>query len=197
MSEPSQSGDPHDDAAGTYVEAVRLGVPLREPDGTFSYPRGRSLPQPNFTLDPLHRSLLWISVLVPVLLVGYVGSQMSSMPDEVPVHFGLDGSVNRYGSPWEGFWTMVGVTVVISSLAVLARFPRLFNYPVMLTSNNVQAQYQNAVQLMVWMNVSMAVITVGMMSIWFDLGWINLVWVGLGLMLVMMVFFIRRTFKLR
>lgn len=186
-----------DGVATSYQDAVQRGVPLQETDGTLTYPTARSRPKPTSTLDPLHRALMWVGVVVPVLLSVYIASQMPSMPEQVPVQFGFDGSVNRYGSPWEGFWTMIGVTVLIIGIAVLARFPRSLNYPMLMNSANVQAQYKNAVQMLVWTNVSMAVISVGMMSIWFDLVWLNLVWVGLVLMGASAVFFITRMFKLR
>lgn len=186
-----------DDAATSYQEALRRGVPLRDPDGTLSYPSPRSRPRPDFSLDPLHRSLMLISVVVPVLLTAFIAVRMPSMPAQVPVQFGLDGTVNRYGSPWEGLWTAAGAAAVIIGVAVLARFPRVFNYPVELTSSNIQVQYKNAVQMMVWLNVSMAVLVMGLMALWIDLLWINLVWVGLVLMGVSMVFFIRRMLKLR
>lgn len=185
------------EAAASYQEAVRRRVPLREPDGTLVYPSARSRPKPDFVLDPLNRALLLISLLVPVLLIVLFAVQMPSMPEQVPVQFGLDGSVNRYGSPWEGLWTAVGAAAVIVGVAILARYPRVFNYPVELTGSNVQAQYKNAVQMLVWLNVSMAVMAMGLTALWIDLLWINLVWAGLVLMGVSMVFFIRRMFKLR
>lgn len=197
MSESSAPGASDGETAASYQEAVRRGVPLRESDGTLIYPTARSRPQPDFVLDPLHRALLLISVVVPVLLIVLFAVGMSSMPAQVPVQFGLDGSVNRYGSPWEGLWTAVGAAAVIIGVAVLARFPRVFNYPVELTGSNVQAQYKNAVQMMVWLNVSMAVMAMGLTALWIDLLWVNLAWVGLVLMGVSMVFFIRRMLKLR
>lgn len=197
MSESSAPGASDDEAAASYQEAVRRGVPLRESDGTLIYPTARSRPKPNFVLDPLHRALMLISVTVPVLLTVFIATQMPTMPERVPVQFGLDGSVNRYGSPWEGLWTAVGAAAVIIGVAVLARFPRVFNYPVELTGSNVQAQYKNAVQMMVWLNVSMAVMAMGLTALWIDLLWVNLAWVGLVLMGASLVFFIRRMLKLR
>lgn len=186
-----------DDAATSYQDAVRRGVPLRESDGTLSYPTARSRPKPNFTLDSLHRSLMAISVLVSVLLTVFIATQIPTMPEEVPVHFGFDGSANRYGSPWEGFWAMAVVTAMIIGIAVLARYPQTFNIPMLLNEHNAQVQYENAVRMMVWLNVSMTVITVGMMAIWFDTLWLGLTWAGMVLMIVSMVFFIRRMFSLR
>lgn len=186
-----------DGVATSYLAAVRRGVPLRETDGTLTYPTSRSRPRSNFTLDPLHRSLMAISVLVPVLLTVFLATQVPSMPAEVPVQFGFDGSVNRYGSPWEGFWVVAVMAVTIIGVAVLARYPRTFNFPIALSEHNAQVQYKNAVQMMVWLNVSMAVMTLGMISVWFGTLWLGLAWAGVVLMIVTMVFFIHRMFKLR
>lgn len=66
-----------------------------------------------------------------------------------------------------------------------------------LNSSNVQQQYKNAVQMLTWLNLAMAIMAVGMMGLWFEPLWFPLVWVGLALMGVSMVFFMRRMFKLR
>ncbi|GAA4841505.1 DUF1648 domain-containing protein [Garicola koreensis] len=186
-----------DGVAYSYQEAMRRGVPLQEPDGTLIYPTTRSRPKPTFTLDPLDRALMAISVAVPVMLTVFVAAQIPMMDQQVPVHFSWDGTVNRYGSPWEGFWTAAGVTVMIIGIAVLAKYPRVFNNPVELNSSNVQQQYKNAVQMLTWLNLAMAIMAVGMMGLWFEPLWFPLVWVGLALMGVSMVFFIRRLFMLR
>ena len=51
--------------------------------------------------------------------------------------------------------------------------------------------------MMVWLNVSMAVTAVGIVSLWFQLRWFGVVWAGLVLMVVVMGFFIRRMLRLR
>lgn len=193
----SPESENNDDVATSYQEAVRRGVPLQEADGRLVYPTARSRPKPQVTLDPLHRALMVISLLVPVLLTVFMATQVPAMGGQVPVHFGFDGSGSRYGSPWEGFWAMVVMTALIIGVAVLARYPRTFNMPVELNEHNAQAQYANAVRMMVWLNVSMAVITVGMMSMWFGTLWLGPAWVGVLLMVVSMAVFIRRMFKLR
>ncbi|MGO1523489.1 MAG: DUF1648 domain-containing protein [Nesterenkonia sp.] len=186
-----------DGVATSYQDAVQRGVPLQETDGTLTYPTARSRPKPTSTLDPLHRALMAISVVVPVALTVFAAAQIPMMDQQVPVHFNLDGTVNRFGSPWEGFWTAAGTTVLIIGIAVLARYPRVFNNPVELNSSNVQQQYKNAVQMLSWLNLAMAIMAVGMMGLWFEPLWFPLVWVGLALMGVSMVFFMRRMFKLR
>lgn len=91
-----------DGVATSYQDAVQRGVPLQETDGTLTYPTARSRPKPTSTLDPLHRALMAISVVVPVALTVFAAAQIPMMDQQVPVHFNLDGTVNRFGSPWEG-----------------------------------------------------------------------------------------------
>lgn len=186
-----------DDVATSYQEALRRGVPLRDPDGTLSYPSSRSRPKPDFTLDPLHRGLMGFSVVVPVVLLVLVAIRLPSMPDQVPVHFSFDGSVNRYGSPWEGLIAGLVLCAIIIGIAVLARYPRIFNYPTELNSSNVQVQYKNAVQMLVWMNLGIAILAVGSFAVWFDAIPIHLVWVGLAVIGLSAAVFIGRMFKLR
>lgn len=92
-----------------YVQARRLGVPFRNADGVLEYPTMRSRPQPDFTLDSFHRLLLIGSLTVAVAYTVWMVVRIPSMPDQVPMHFAADGSVNRYGSPWE----ILGMTAVM------------------------------------------------------------------------------------
>lgn len=182
----------------SYVEALRRGVPFRDEDGALHYPTMRSRPYPSFSLDPLHRFLLIGSVVVSVGYTLWMVARIPSMPDQVPMHFAADGSVNRYGSPWEMLIPASLFLAAIIGCAVLTRYPRIYNYGLgRVTEENIQAHYKNSVQLMIWTVFSVAVLhIIALGGIAGDWPTFPAIWIGLVLMLGSMAFFILRMFKL-
>lgn len=186
------------EAANNYVEAVRSGVPFRDEEGVLHYPTKRSRPQPSFTLDAFHRFLLIGSVVVAIGYTAWMVFRIPSMPEQLPMQFAADGSVNRYGSPWELLIPAALLLATIFGCALLTRYPRIFNYGTgKTTENNIQAHYKNGVQLMVWMTFSatvMLIISLG--GIAGDWAMTPAIWVGLGLFIVPILFFTLRIPKL-
>lgn len=184
--------------AENYVEALRKGVPFRNEDGVLEYPTMSSRPQPNFVLDPLHRFLLIGSVVTTVAYTLFMWIRIPGMPDEVPMHFAADGSVNRYGSPMEMIGLSILMTVTILGCAVLARFPRVYNYGFgKITEDNIQAHYKNGVQMMVWTVFSMTVLyIIALGGTAGDWATSPAIWLAMVLMLGSMGYFILRMSKL-
>lgn len=181
-----------------YVEALRRGVPFRDEEGVLHYPTMRSRPQPTFTLDPLHKGLLLGSLAASAGYTLWMVARIPSMPDQVPMHFAADGSVNRYGSPWEMLIVASLTMAAIIGCAVLTRYPRIYNYGLgKVTEENIQAHYRNAVQMMIWTVFSVAVIHIVILgSIAGDWLASPAIWIVLALMLGSQAFFILRMFKL-
>ncbi|MFD6814517.1 hypothetical protein [Enteractinococcus coprophilus] len=109
------------------------------------------------------------------------------------MRYGIAGEVIREGSVWEavGGLTLLGPATI--TVAVLAGYPRVFNYPIPLTAHNAQRQYNNAARMMTWIGLSMALIMVVMMASWLGVLAIGWIWVGLG-MLVAAADLFRRTY---
>ncbi|GAA4921055.1 DUF1648 domain-containing protein [Nesterenkonia rhizosphaerae] len=149
----------------SYQESVRTGKPLRGDDGTLIYTHFNNRPRPHFTLDPFHRVLFWGSVIAPtVLIVWFILRLISgSLAEEVPLHYGIDGQPTRYGSPLEALIPLILLAGSLYGIAVLTRYPRIYNFPFELNEHNVQRQYQNAVQMMIWIQVSMALVLLAML----------------------------------
>ena len=68
----------------------------------------------------------------------------NALPRIVPVHFGLDGNPDGYGS--RGTFVVVAAVAIIlyASLTVLARFPWVFNYPPYAKRERWQVRYATA-----------------------------------------------------
>lgn len=184
--------------ADNYVEAVRRGVPFRDEEGVLHYPTMRSRPHPTFTLDAFHRFLLIGSVVVAIGYTAWMIFRIPSMPDQLPMHFAADGSVNRYGSSWELLIIAALLLVPIFGCALLTRYPRIFNYGTgKTTEKNIQAHYKNGVQLMVWMTFSATVLLIiSLGGIAGDWAMAPAIWIGLGLFIVPILFFTLRMPKL-
>src|ERR1700761_2707872 len=59
------------------------------------------------------------SLVVWLLPVVYLWSVYSSMPDQVPMHYGLDGTVDRFGNKSEFIWfqaLLLGVGLLVYML---------------------------------------------------------------------------------
>lgn len=68
----------------------------------------------------------------------------SILPDKIPVHFDLQGNVNRYGSK-SSIFLLCAITAVLGiGLIVLSNFPETFNYSVKITETNRDVQYKLA-----------------------------------------------------
>lgn len=171
--------------------------PTRQRDNQVVYTSIRERPEPTYTLDPLHKLLLVGSVIVAVVSFVYFVILAWGVDGNLPMQYGLDGEVRRGGSVWEGIGTlsMLGVTTI--GVAVLARYPRIFNFPFLLTEDNVQRQYKNAVQMMAWLALSCALIMVVMVGNWGAVLSIHWTWLPMAIMIVSMIFFMSRMFKLR
>ena len=93
-----------------------------------------------------------IGVIAIVLLVGLPIYHFDSLPDIIPSDYGSNGEPDGYSRkgviwlfPIFGFILYLGV-------AVLNKFPHLFNYPVEITQKNAHRQYKLATRLLRMLN---------------------------------------------
>lgn len=102
-----------------------------------------------------HTSLeIWLEVAaigVLFFIVVMVALFWSSLPGEVPSHFGVSGAVDA----WSDKWTililpMVGL-VLYAMLTIANRYPHHFNYVWPITPQNAERQYKLAHSLMIWL----------------------------------------------
>ncbi|GCD77022.1 MAG: DUF1648 domain-containing protein [Thermaurantimonas sp.] len=89
-----------------------------------------------------------VSFLVLVSIIGLFFCRYQDLPDEIPLHYDLSGKADRFGSKRE-VWLLLLVTILIYlSLTFLKKFPHIFNYPIVITSNNASYQYTLAVRML-------------------------------------------------
>ena len=70
------------------------------------------------------------------------------LPERVPLHYGVNGKVDRWGGPGAIHLLVVVAVATHAFVLVLTRFPQLFNYPVEITAENAQLQFRLARRLM-------------------------------------------------
>lgn len=69
------------------------------------------------------------------------------LPGRVPLHFGLNGQPDRWGSVRELMLVPVVALALYALLTFVARIPHHYNYPVAITPQNAERQYALARRL--------------------------------------------------
>ncbi|MCT1803196.1 hypothetical protein [Kocuria carniphila] len=154
-------------------------------------------PQPNFALDPFHKVLLAVSMIAAVALPVYFFLRSFGAQGDFALHYDFTGDVTREGSLQEAAVILVLLSLLTIGCGVLTRYPRIFNFPVTLTRENVQRQYKNAVQMLVWIVAGMAAILAIMVGGWLGILSVDLMWLPLAAMGIVLIVFIRRMILLR
>ncbi len=118
--------------------------------------------QPKIDVKPTKMDLrvLRIGWLVIVLNVLVVFAFYFKLPESIPRHFNLKGEVDGYGSK-STLWMLP----IISGLSYFLLFmmttkmkPWNFNYPTKVTEKNAPILYALCLQMLVWLNLSIAVL---------------------------------------
>lgn len=154
-------------------------------------------PEPNFSLDPFHRVLRIVSVIVVVILPAYSTFRLPALGGELPMQSSFSGEVSRTGSAGEAIMSLLFLAVITVGLALLSRYPQSFNFLVPLTGDTIQEQYQNAVRMIIWIAAALALIGVVMTGTWLGLLPMWAIAVPLVALGGSLIFFIARMFRLR
>ncbi len=106
------------------------------------------------TTQALVLDVIAIAGLVATLAIAV--RAWSVLPDIIPVHFGLDGRPNVWGS--KSIVWMLPVLGLLNyiALSVLVRFPHTFNYAVRITEQNALRQYQIVCAMLNWLKAEFA-----------------------------------------
>ena len=86
-----------------------------------------------------------VAAAIGLLLSGIlVFSDWPRLPDSVPVHFGMDGSPDAWGSK-RSLLVLPGLSLLVFvMLTILEKVPHLHNYPWSITPENAPRQYLNS-----------------------------------------------------
>ena len=82
--------------------------------------------------------LLWVFALAPLAALAIL---YGSLPDQVPLHWGLDGAVDRYGSKAELLILPVIAWLMYGLMTAVEHIPRIWNTGVRVTEENRERVY--------------------------------------------------------
>ena len=91
---------------------------------------------------------MWI-----VFIVTYSG-----LPDLIPTNYNFSGQAYNFGDKSFIIKFPVIATVLFVGMTILSRFPRIFNYPVVITENNAFFQYSNMARMVRCVNLSIVLV---------------------------------------
>jgi hypothetical protein len=86
-----------------------------------------------------------------LLLCGSLATHWHDLPDRVPVHFGLTGQPDGFGSKTILLVLPAAAIVLYLVLTVVTRYPAYFNFPVPVTDINRQTLRELAVDMIGWL----------------------------------------------
>jgi uncharacterized membrane protein len=98
-----------------------------------------------------------VALVATLAGLGYVLAVWSGLPDRVPTHFTLSGKPDGWGGKNTLLLLPLIAVVMYGLLTILARFPRMFNYPVKPTPAQLPFQYRLARWLLTWIKAGIAV----------------------------------------
>jgi uncharacterized membrane protein len=102
--------------------------------------------QPSLTV--FDKRIEQLSLLFLLLLLGLSVYVYIKTPDIIPVHFGISGKPDNYGSKWVLIILPVLGIGSYLLLTTLNRYPHIFNYPGPITGQNAEKQYAMATRML-------------------------------------------------
>jgi uncharacterized membrane protein len=93
-------------------------------------------------------------VLWAITLYAIVGPH--PLPPRIPTHFNLAGQPNGWGTPAMLWMLPVIATFVVGLMALVARHPRAFNYPVRVTPATRPRLEAITLDMIAWMQLELA-----------------------------------------
>jgi len=75
------------------------------------------------------------------------------IPDVIPIHYDIDGSIDNYGNKIFIFISPFLATIIYLGLFFGVKKPHKFHYNVTITTENAERQYRNALQMIRVLNL--------------------------------------------
>lgn len=83
-----------------------------------------------------------ITQAIVILTVIFYGVYWLKIPDTVPMHYDLQGQIDRWGSKYESLIIPVGMIILYALMTFVGKKPSLWNTGVTITPENKQRIYQ-------------------------------------------------------
>ncbi|BDD01102.1 DUF1648 domain-containing protein [Persicobacter psychrovividus] len=119
---------------------------------TTSFNKFAYRPRITINLDWTDYIVLTFILSAFIFLATYPVMYYDQLPQQIPIHYGLDGLPDRYGSKVDIFLLPIIAWITCFSLYFLNKFPHLFNYPVKITKRNARRQYRMSTKMLRHLN---------------------------------------------
>lgn len=87
----------------------------------------------------------WIANIICVFVIAAMAILLllnwKSLPDKVPTHFTFDGTPDAFGSKAALLNVPVIAAALFALISVVQHFPKIWNFPVQLTAENIEREY--------------------------------------------------------
>jgi len=101
----------------------------------------KSRPVLDIPRSQLENTIEIVAIAALLSTIIYAVAYWSELPDRIPVHFGMDGTPDGWGTKLLMLLPL-GVSVVIYiGLTTLSRYPHIYNYPWAITPENAPKMY--------------------------------------------------------
>lgn len=88
-----------------------------------------------------------ITALILTFFIGYLIVEWKNIPDIVATHFTISGKADAYGEKNCILIIPIIAVLVFSTIAVVERFPNIWNFPVKVTEENREKLINNGLKL--------------------------------------------------
>ena len=101
-------------------------------------------PKIKIELDPIDKFINGTGILGILLLIALPLYFYRELPEVIPSHFGFDGEADGFND-MNSIWTLpvIGVMIYLG-MAILIKYPHIFNYPKEITEENAEQMYRIA-----------------------------------------------------
>ena len=114
-------------------------------------------PKIKLQLSFFDRALETAGLIGLVVLWGLTTFAYFNLPNTIPIHFGISGNPDNYGSKATLFVMPVLGTIIFYGLTILNKHPNIFNYMTPITEENAPRQYSYATKAIRFLKFSIMV----------------------------------------
>ncbi|QKG85028.1 DUF1648 domain-containing protein [Kroppenstedtia pulmonis] len=98
--------------------------------------------------ESLHDFLCIILFLGLLLYLAFIWPHL---PDQISIHYDLQGNANQWGSKWLTLLMILLTFLIFLGFTIVRKYPHKFHYPSRLTKENAERFYQNANRMNSWL----------------------------------------------